>query len=318
MDAPWLVVANYLKGVSEFAGAMTNPKIEEMFALSGSAWIHSDETPWCAAFVGACLRLSGYKSTNSLGARSYLNYGTPLEEPRPGCIVVFWRGDPRDTSRGHVAFFDHVDDEHIYVLGGNQGNMVQVQQYPRARVLAFRQPVDVAPMARSRILRNFLDLTGGSEGESLTVAGVLTAPVVERPIASSGFAAEPAGFPADMDAVFRHPEFRKKLAELLIAAGQPESQSNAKASGPGMGLTPVNAALGPMIGRMLNGNKTTFGTVGLLLTTLMDRMSPVGAPTVETLQNNVTPFMQPVALVMLLWGLLGKYEKWVYEDGKKP
>ncbi len=546
MDAPWLVVANYLKGVSEFAGAMTNPKIEEMFALSGSAWVHSDETPWCAAFVGACLRLSGYKSTNSLGARSYLNYGAPLDEPRTGCIVVFWRGDPRDTSRGHVAFFDHVDDDHVYVLGGNQGNMVQIQKYARERVLAFRQPVDVAPMAKSRILRNFIDLTGGSEGEpsaggaiplavppppnpmpapqavapvpiapepddepvrigvppspetlngsaitgstvsnfgkvqpivdkwegqymdhpsdpggatnmgitihTLSVwrghqvskadvqalsrneawqimkakyydivrgddlpigvatavhnAAVLSGPgraakwlqqcvqvlggavtvdgaignqtinavlqidgtrlmeqffarqeafyrslatfkvfgngwmsrlddvrrfarnlqnasrtvianviadeiafsghmIAEGPTMKTDTVEQPISKP-EFGTILEDPEMRRKLEDLLKSAGQ----SN--------GLTPVNAALGPMIGQLLNGNKTTLGTLGLLFTTLMDRMSPIAAPTVDSLQNNVTPFVQPVALVMLLWGLLGKYEKWVYVEGKKP
>ena len=100
MNAPWILVANHLKGVSEFAGALTNPKIDEMFRISGHGEIDDDETPWCAAFVGACLRLAGFASSGDLNARSYNGFGERLSSPRPGCIVVFWRERAGTRRRG--------------------------------------------------------------------------------------------------------------------------------------------------------------------------------------------------------------------------
>lgn len=525
MDAPWIVVANYLKGVSEYSGALTNPKIEEMFSLSGSPWVNTDETPWCAAFVGACLRLSGYKGSNNLGARSYLNFGAPLEEPRPGCIVVFWRGSPNDTSKGHVAFFDHLDDNFIYVLGGNQGNMVQVAKYDRERVLSFRQPIDLAPIARSTVLRNFNDLTGEQDGSAsgTTATAATPTPIQQLPAArpmivlddniadpirigvpvelgvdNSNFTGKTSNFgkvqpiidkweggyvddPRDpggatnmgvtiftlarwrghqvskadvkaltraevwqimktyyydvvrgddlpiglatgvhnaavlsgpkraatwlqqsmqalgspvgvdgaignetiglvnqldgnalMEQFFRRQEafyrslstfdhfgkgwmsrlddvrvFARKLqsaklgfadfggaADSLDAASSAETAptvpnidkilndpaiqkqigdilSGGAKSG---NLTPVNAVLGQGIGNMLNGNKTLIGTAGILASTLLNRMNGLDGSIIQTLQHNVTPFAQPVAVTVALWGLLGKYEKWVYGD----
>ena len=45
-----------------------------------------DESPWCAAFVGAVLAECGLAGTGSLTARSYLKWGVP------GDIAVLWRG----------------------------------------------------------------------------------------------------------------------------------------------------------------------------------------------------------------------------------
>ncbi len=92
MPTPWFSVATHFKGITEVHGLLGNPKILEMFRISGHPEVKEDETPWCAAFVGSCLRLAGYRSSGSLGARSYEGFGDDLkEEPKRGCIVVFWR-----------------------------------------------------------------------------------------------------------------------------------------------------------------------------------------------------------------------------------
>lgn len=93
-------------GLAEFPGAKHNPKIVKMYADSGNAWVTNDETPWCAAFVGAVLAQSGYKSTNKLNARSYLNWGSPVElkDAKRGDVVILERGT--DPASGHVAFYD--------------------------------------------------------------------------------------------------------------------------------------------------------------------------------------------------------------------
>jgi uncharacterized protein (TIGR02594 family) len=56
---------------------------------------------WCAAFINATLHESGMSGTGSLAARSFLNYGTAVNTPKRGDIVVFSRGS--DPSKGHVA-----------------------------------------------------------------------------------------------------------------------------------------------------------------------------------------------------------------------
>lgn len=154
---PWMTIARHLLGAREISGRTDNPLVVEMFRLSGHRDVKNDETPWCAAFVGACLALSGFGSTKRLNARSYLDFGRRLSQPRPGCVVVLWRGSP-DAASGHVGFFDHSSNGRIYLLGGNQGDAVSIQGYPESRLLGYRWPVDPAPVAESALIPNILAL----------------------------------------------------------------------------------------------------------------------------------------------------------------
>lgn len=158
MPSPWFSVATHFKGLSEVHGSVDNPQIVEMFRVSGHPEIKDDETPWCAAFVGACLRLSGYSSSGSLGARSYEKFGQDLKDtPQRGCIVVFTRGDP-NAATGHVAFFDHATGDRVFVLGGNQGDAVTIAPFPKSRVLAYRLPVEIAALPTDTTLPNILTI----------------------------------------------------------------------------------------------------------------------------------------------------------------
>src|SRR5262249_35643468 len=53
---------------------------------------------WCADFVNFVLRRSGYPTTNSRAAKSFLDYGKRIDSPRVGAIVVLKRG----ANNGHV------------------------------------------------------------------------------------------------------------------------------------------------------------------------------------------------------------------------
>lgn len=96
---------------------------------------------WCAAFVNTILKQSGFEGTNSLQARSFLNYGSVTRHPEYGDIVVFSRG--RNQFAGHVGFY--VGEEviegvrYILVLGGNQRKEVNVAYYPANYVLGYRK-----------------------------------------------------------------------------------------------------------------------------------------------------------------------------------
>lgn len=158
MSAPWLAMATHFKGLAEVHGATDNPLIVEMFRVSGHPEVRDDETPWCAAFVGACLRLSGYAPSGSLGARSYEHFGDDLRsEPRRGCIAVFWRESP-SSGKGHVAFLLEEGENQVSVLGGNQGDAVTVARYPRERLLGYRWPIRTADLPTNTTLPNILTI----------------------------------------------------------------------------------------------------------------------------------------------------------------
>ena len=138
---PWMVIAESLKGTREIAGGRHNPAILRMWE-SIRAPFRDDETPWCAGFVGHCLEEAGFHSTRSAAARSYerWQYGARLARPVYGCIVVFWRGNPKGWS-GHVGFVVGQDQKgRLLVLGGNQGNAVNVKPFSPKRLVGFFWP----------------------------------------------------------------------------------------------------------------------------------------------------------------------------------
>ena len=132
----WLDEAMKFEGLTEIKGSKHNPEIVAMWKAIKRGGIKDDETPWCAAFVGACLERVGIKSTRFEGARSYVEWGDKLSEPVKGCVVVFSR-----TGGGHVGFVVGKDTKgNILVLGGNQADAVNVKAFPTTRVTAYRWP----------------------------------------------------------------------------------------------------------------------------------------------------------------------------------
>lgn len=139
MEQPaWLRGAWGELGTREVPGAGDNPDILDYFRDIGTAGVTHDATPWCAAFLGACLERAGIPSTRSLLARSYLAWGEPASAERLGSIVVLKRGS--DPAAGHVGFLVGISGDDVLLLGGNQGDAVSVARFPRADVLAVRWP----------------------------------------------------------------------------------------------------------------------------------------------------------------------------------
>lgn len=110
------------------------------FLYTGGQNLDPATRAWCADFVNATLKQAGMPGTNSGMARSFLNYGQPVDAPQKGDIAVFRRGDPNGPY-GHVGFYEGDDPNGIRVLGGNQGNAVSSAVYPRDALLGFRRPV---------------------------------------------------------------------------------------------------------------------------------------------------------------------------------
>lgn len=133
-------VATKELGISEIGGSRHNDRILQYSDEIGISWIDDDETPWCSVFMNWVAMKCGVKRSKSAAARSWLNVGMAVENPEPGDIVVYWRGDP-NSHQGHVGiFFGYsADKTRVYTLGGNQNNSVSISAYPADRVLSFRR-----------------------------------------------------------------------------------------------------------------------------------------------------------------------------------
>lgn len=141
---PYEIALGYI-GTTEGAGPENNPVIMDMYASVGHDWVEHDSVAWCAAFVGHCLERAGLRSTRQLTARSYLEWGVPVEsaDAQPGDIGVIPRGS--SGWQGHVFFIDRIEGPWVWGLGGNQSDAVNVKRYPVSKLLGVRRAGQVAP-----------------------------------------------------------------------------------------------------------------------------------------------------------------------------
>ena len=133
----WFDVAKKEIGVKEKRGG-ENPRIIEYHSTTTLS-ADEDEVSWCSSFVNWCFKQVNIKGTNNAAARSWLNWGTELKEPKQGCVVIYWRVAP-DSWQGHVGFVDRVEAGKVYTLGGNQGDAVSIKSFPKSQVLGYRWP----------------------------------------------------------------------------------------------------------------------------------------------------------------------------------
>ena len=141
---PFEIARGYI-GTTEGPGPANNPTVMEMYASVGHDWVEHDSVAWCAAFVGHCLEKAYIRSTRKLTARSYLDWGVPVEiaDAQPGDIGVIPRG--ASSWQGHVFFIDHIEGAWVWGLGGNQSDAVNVKRYPISKLLGVRRAGNVAP-----------------------------------------------------------------------------------------------------------------------------------------------------------------------------
>jgi len=155
VDQPWVAFARKLVGTTEVHGPKHNPEILQMWRDIKRGGINDDETPWCAAFVGAMLERAGIRSSRFESARSYLDWGQRLALPVPGCIVVFTR-----QGGGHVGFAVGRDTAgNLLILGGNQSDAVNIKAFPVSRVAGYRWPAGEPVVAESLAVMRGLQLS---------------------------------------------------------------------------------------------------------------------------------------------------------------
>jgi uncharacterized protein (TIGR02594 family) len=180
--APWLDLAIAELGTKEAPGPANNPTVIAYYRDAGHPEVQSDDVAWCAAFTGAMLARAGLPLPPrdiSLLARSYLTYGVACE-PQPGAIGVWPRGA---AWQGHVAIMVDVDRGAgtCRVVGGNQGDAVNMAVMQLDTALAFRWPVPATVAALRRAGSTEVRTADKIEAAGVvgTVAAVGTATAVE-------------------------------------------------------------------------------------------------------------------------------------------
>jgi uncharacterized protein (TIGR02594 family) len=136
--APWMAIAKDEIGVRQFPPGQSNPRITEYHSDTNIRG-YDDKASWCSSFVNWCFAQTGILGTASALARSWIEWGEPLEMPLPGCVTILTREDP-NSWKGHVGFYLRSDDHYVYLLGGNQIGEVREHYYPISSVLGYRWP----------------------------------------------------------------------------------------------------------------------------------------------------------------------------------
>lgn len=131
----WLSWARTQIGTKEIVGPKHNQTVLDYWKLGRIALdVRDDELAWCAAFVAACLEVTGHRSTRSGRARSYVDPTFFVDcDWKLGAIVCL--SSSAGPANGHVGFLEAVTDTHVFLCGGNQGNAVSVAPFERKRVL---------------------------------------------------------------------------------------------------------------------------------------------------------------------------------------
>ena len=148
----WLDEARRLIGTREVPGAANNPVIMAWGNRLGASVLGiaygADSVPWCGLFAAHCVNIAGLMPPKiAIRAKAWASWGVdvaPLDrlsgKPPHGAVAVFER-----QGGGHVGFVDRVNrDGSLNILGGNQGDAVNVRRFGRDRLIALRWPVSVA------------------------------------------------------------------------------------------------------------------------------------------------------------------------------
>ncbi len=136
---PWMDFLTENQGQVEIVGGKLNPFVVDCFRYTNYGELQ-DAEPWCAATLCAALEKNGYRSPHSALAKSFENYGNPVDLAyvQYGDIVVFrW-----NSGHYHVStFVKRSDGRNIKCMGGNQSGTLCVKDYSQQFVVAVRSPV---------------------------------------------------------------------------------------------------------------------------------------------------------------------------------
>ncbi len=129
-----------LHGTVEKPGKGSNPEILRWAKEIGLGKVYGDDAiAWCGLTVGFAAFKAGYDPApkgNALWARNWAFWGKPqtIATAMLGDVLVFARG-----SGGHVGVYVAEDKDAFHVLGGNQGDAVNIKRIVKSRCIAVRR-----------------------------------------------------------------------------------------------------------------------------------------------------------------------------------
>jgi uncharacterized protein (TIGR02594 family) len=154
---PWLATMREITGTKALGD---NPvilswpnKIGELFPETASycrEYTH-DSIAWCGLTVGYCMALNGIRpvfgatdTDRFLWAAAWLEFGTPVDTPQLGDIVVF------QFSGGghHVTLYEQTTGDSYVCRGGNQGHQVRVSNFASGACMGIRRPPSAAAIVK--------------------------------------------------------------------------------------------------------------------------------------------------------------------------
>ena len=153
----WLTVMGGLDGTHWNGGP--NVTIQSWLSFISSAYpnmaaycasvMHLDYFEWCGLTVAYCMAKAGIApvfgtvdTSQFLWAAAWLNWGTaPVGTPQPGDVIVFkW-----PHGGHHVTLFEKDSGNGYWAChGGNQSNLVNIENFPRSAVIGVRRPTVAA------------------------------------------------------------------------------------------------------------------------------------------------------------------------------
>ena len=96
-----------------------------------------DSVPWCGLFVAVvCKRAGKPVVAGPLWAKNWAKFGDKADRASLGDVLVF----TRPGGGGHVGFYVAEDASAYHVIGGNQGDAVNIRPLAKARCIAIRRP----------------------------------------------------------------------------------------------------------------------------------------------------------------------------------
>jgi len=134
-------------GVKEIPGVASSSQILAMLQLD-EQWPQGDDVPWCSAFVNYICWLLRLPRSKMLSARSWLSLGQAVDLPNAEVgfdVVILKRGKNGQPgpevlkAPGHVGFYAGLGEGTILILGGNQGDRVNVSSFARESILGIRR-----------------------------------------------------------------------------------------------------------------------------------------------------------------------------------
>lgn len=128
-------------GTAEVKGKASNPKIRA-WIKQAAQWLDGDDsaTAWCGCFRGAIGLATGTGVPREhYRAASWATWGQAVDITN---AAAWQKGDTIVMTRpggNHVCLFDRLEGNVVFCLGGNQGDAVTIDPYPRRRITHIRR-----------------------------------------------------------------------------------------------------------------------------------------------------------------------------------